>query len=167
MKNEGENMEPQRALRNARGKPEHQEEALFNKILCALLVKRTKEEPRERQKKRPQGGKAQRRIYSLNSRCSLWSLWLKFDTTEFILRNILYERQKEISLQYKGKDIGKHRIDYLVEDRVIVELKAVEAMNKIYEAQLLTYLRAMNKRVGLLINFNVERVTDGVKRLVI
>jgi GxxExxY protein len=83
------------------------------------------------------------------------------------LRNTLYERQKEISLQYKGKDIGKHRIDYLVEDRVIVELKAVEAMNKIYEAQLLTYLRAMNKRVGLLINFNVERVTDGVKRLVI
>jgi GxxExxY protein len=86
---------------------------------------------------------------------------------EFILRNILYERQKEISLQYKGKDIGKHRIDYLVEARVIVELKAVEAMNKIYEAQLLTYLRAMNKRVGLLINFNVERVTDGVKRLII
>jgi GxxExxY protein len=85
---------------------------------------------------------------------------------EFLLRNILYARQKEISLQYKGKDIGKHRIDYLVEDRVIVELKAVEAMNKIYEAQLLTYLRAMNKRVGLLINFNVERVTDGVKRLI-
>jgi hypothetical protein len=50
-------MKPQRALRNARGKPEHQEEALFNKILCALLVKRTKEEPRERQKKRPQGGR--------------------------------------------------------------------------------------------------------------
>jgi hypothetical protein len=49
-------MKPQRALRNARGKPEHQEEALFNKILCALLVKRTKEEPRERQKKRPQRG---------------------------------------------------------------------------------------------------------------
>jgi hypothetical protein len=41
-----------------------------------------------------------------------------------------------------------------------------EAMNKIYEAQLLTYLRVMNKRVGLLINFNVERVTDGVKRLI-
>ena len=61
------------------------------------------------------------------------------------MRNILYERQKEISLQYKGKDIGKHRIDYLVEDRVIVELKAVEAMNKIYEAQLLTYLKAMNR----------------------
>lgn len=50
---------------------------------------------------------------------------------------------------------------------VIVELKAVEAMNKIYEAQLLTYLRAMNKRVGLLINFNVGRLKEGLKRLII
>ena len=86
---------------------------------------------------------------------------------EFKLRNIAYERQKEISLKYKGKDIGKHRIDYLIEDEVIVEIKAVETMNKIYEAQLLTYLKAMNKRIGLLINFNVERLKDGIKRLII
>lgn len=86
---------------------------------------------------------------------------------EFILRGIPHERQKEISLQYKGKNIGKHRLDYLVEDQVIVELKAVEAMNRIYEAQLLTYLKALNKRVGLLVNFNVEKVKDGIKRLII
>ena len=86
---------------------------------------------------------------------------------EFTLRGIVYERQKEINLQYKGKEIGRHRIDFLVEDEVIVELKAVEGMNKIYEAQLLTYLRAMGKRVGLLINFNVERLRDGIKRLII
>lgn len=86
---------------------------------------------------------------------------------EFTLRGIVYDRQKEISLRYKSKDIGKHRIDYLVEDEVIVELKAVEAMNKIYEAQLLTYLKAMDKRVGLLINFNVERLKDGIRRLII
>jgi len=86
---------------------------------------------------------------------------------EFRLRNIQYERQKEIGLKYKGKDIGKHRIDYLVENEVIVELKAVETMNKIYEAQLLTYLKAMHKRVGLLINFNGERLKDGIKRLII
>ena len=48
-----------------------------------------------------------------------------------------------------------------------LELKAVEAMNKLYEAQLLTYLRAMNKRVGLLINFNVERLKNGIKRLIV
>jgi GxxExxY protein len=86
---------------------------------------------------------------------------------EFTLRKIVYERQKEINLKYKGKEIGKHRIDFFVENEVIVELKAVEAMNKIYDAQLLTYLRAMGKRVGLLINFNVERLRDGIKRLII
>ena len=86
---------------------------------------------------------------------------------EFTLRGIVYERQKEINLQYKGKEIGRHRIDFLVEDEVIVELKAVEGMNKIYEAQLLTYLRAKGKRVGLLINFNVARLKDGIKRLII
>jgi GxxExxY protein len=86
---------------------------------------------------------------------------------EFTLRGIAYDRQKEISLKYKGKDIGKHRIDFLVEDEVIVELKAVETMNRIYEAQLLTYLKAMDKRIGLLLNFNVERLKDGIKRLII
>ena len=86
---------------------------------------------------------------------------------EFTLRGIVDERQKEINLQYKGQEIGRHRIDFLVEDEVIVELKAVEGMNKIYEAQLLTYLRAKGKRVGLLINFNVARLKDGIKRLII
>ena len=56
---------------------------------------------------------------------------------EFELRGIQYERQKEMGLRYKGREIGRHRIDYLIEDQVIVELKAVETMNKIYEAQLL------------------------------
>ena len=60
-----------------------------------------------------------------------------------------------------------NRIDYLVENQVIVELKAVEAINKTYEAQLLTYLKAMEKRVGLIINFNVNRPKDGIKRLII
>jgi GxxExxY protein len=86
---------------------------------------------------------------------------------EFTLRVIKYEKQKEINLKYKGKEIGKHRIDFLVENEVVLELKAVETMNKIYEAQILTYLRAMNKSVGLLINFNVERLKDGIKRLIL
>lgn len=86
---------------------------------------------------------------------------------EFTLRGVAFYKQKEISLKYKGKEIGKHRIDYLIENEVIVELKAVENMNRIYEAQILTYLKAMEKRVGLLINFNVERLKDGVKRLIL
>lgn len=53
---------------------------------------------------------------------------------EFELRDVLYERQKEISLNYKHRHVGKHRIDFLVEDRVIVELKAVELIHPIYEA---------------------------------
>jgi GxxExxY protein len=86
---------------------------------------------------------------------------------EFTLRGINYEKQKEINLKFKGKEIGKHRIDFLVENEVVLELKAVESMHNIFEAQILTYLRAMNKRVGLLINFNVERLKDGIKRLIL
>lgn len=86
---------------------------------------------------------------------------------EFSLRGIVYEKQKEIKLTYKEKNVGNHRIDFLVEKEVIVELKATEAIHKIYEAQLLTYLKAMQKRVGLLLNFNVERLRDGIKRLVL
>lgn len=87
-------------------------------------------------------------------------------TYEFELRKIAFERQKEIHLKYKGRNIGNHRIDFLIEE-VIVELKVVERIHDIYEAQLLTYLRAMNKRVGLLMNFNVEKLKDGIKRLII
>lgn len=86
---------------------------------------------------------------------------------EFELRDIKYSRQTEIFLKYKDKNIGRHRIDYLVENEIIVELKAVEVMHRIYEAQLLTYLKALEKKVGLLINFNVLRLKDGLKRLIV
>ena len=86
---------------------------------------------------------------------------------EFTLRGINYEKQREIILEFKGKEIGKHRIDFLVKNEVVLELNAVESMHKIFEAQLLTYLRATNKRVGLLINFNVERLKDGIKRMIL
>ena len=85
---------------------------------------------------------------------------------EFQLKQIRYEKQKEIALIYKEKNIGRHRIDFLVEDEVILELKAVDSMHKIFEAQVLTYLKAMNKHIGLLINFNVLCLKDGIKRLI-
>ena len=84
---------------------------------------------------------------------------------EFTLRRIRFERQKEIRLTYKGKDVGWYRVDHLVEDEVLVELKTVETLQGIHETQLLTYLRALNKKVGLLINFNVVRFPEGIKRL--
>lgn len=86
---------------------------------------------------------------------------------EFELNHVPFERQKPIGLKYKGKEIGDHRVDFLVEDKVIVELKAVEAMTNVFQAQLLTYLKVTNKRVGLLINFNVPRLKDGIRRLVL
>ena len=58
-----------------------------------------------------------------------------------------------------------YRIDLLVEDRVIVELKAVEKTTPLHEAQLLSYLKLSNKKIGLLINFNVVRLKDGIKRM--
>lgn len=97
----------------------------------------------------------------------LESLYEEALVEEFKLRRISFERQKEVVLKYKGKNIGNHRLDLLVEDKVIVELKATDAINKIYEAQLLTYLKATNKRIGLLVNFNVERLKDGIKRFII
>ena len=60
-----------------------------------------------------------------------------------------------------------HRIDFLVENEVVLELKAVETINKIFEAQLLTYLKALEKKVGLIINFNVEMLRDGIRRLIL
>ncbi len=86
---------------------------------------------------------------------------------EFQLRRISFERQKEIELKYKGNEIGKHRIDFLVKYLVIVELKAVVSINKIHEAQILTYLKAMDKRIGLLLNFNEERLKTGIKRFIV
>ena len=84
---------------------------------------------------------------------------------EFALRGIRFERQKEIRLTYKGKDVGWYKVDHLVEDEVLVELKTVESLQGIHEAQLMTYLRALNKKVGLLINFNVGRFPEGIKRV--
>ncbi len=95
----------------------------------------------------------------------LKSLYEEALAQEFSLRGIAYEKQKEVSLKYKGKDIGNHRVDYLIESEVLMELKTVETIDKIYEVQVLTYLRAMNKRVGLLVNFNVERLKDGLRKL--
>jgi GxxExxY protein len=87
---------------------------------------------------------------------------------EFHLRGIRFERQKEMPVRYKGFliEVG-YRLDLLVEDSVIVELKAVTEMHPIYEAQLITYLRLSGCRVGLLINFNVPRLKDGLTRRIV
>jgi len=83
------------------------------------------------------------------------------------LRGIKFERQVPLSLNYKGVDLDcGYRLDLLVEDKVIVELKSVEALEPIHEAQLLTYLKLRNAWLGLIINFNVIMLKDGVRRQV-
>jgi GxxExxY protein len=86
---------------------------------------------------------------------------------ELNLRGLQVERQKAIPLEYKGMALGDgFRIDLLVQEQVIVEVKAVEHIQPIHEAQLLTYLRLSDKRLGLLINFNEKTIKEGVKRVV-
>ena len=75
------------------------------------------------------------------------------------------ETQVDLPLFYKGEPTGKfYRIDMIVENKIIVELKAVENLLPIHEVQLVTYLKLTNKAIGLLINFNVPVLKDGVKR---
>ena len=68
---------------------------------------------------------------------------------------------------YKGQTIGEYRLDLIVQDSVVVEVKSVERFDPIFEAQVLTYLRVTGKKVGLLINFNSRLLRDGVKRYVL
>ena len=87
---------------------------------------------------------------------------------ELHLRGLDFKRQVELPLLYKGLklDCG-YKLDLIVQDRIILELKAVEKLLPIHEAQLLTYLRLTGKRVGLLINFNVPLLTQGIIRRVL
>ena len=78
-----------------------------------------------------------------------------------------YEKQIILPIEYKGRVIeGAYRIDVLVEDKIILELKAIEKIEKIHKAQLLTYLKLSNKELGLLINFNVELLKSGISRVI-
>jgi GxxExxY protein len=77
---------------------------------------------------------------------------------------ISYENEVRVPARYKGRIIGEYRIDFIVEDLVIVEIKSVERTPPVFDAQMLTYLRVTGKRVGLLINFNSRLLTEGLKR---
>jgi GxxExxY protein len=86
---------------------------------------------------------------------------------EFVLRGIPFERQQPIPLVYKGikLDCG-FRLDLHIAKRVIVELKSVDGLNPVHEAIILTYLRLSGCELGLLINFNVSVLKDGVRRFI-
>ncbi|MFN9111126.1 MAG: GxxExxY protein [Bacteroidota bacterium] len=79
---------------------------------------------------------------------------------------LFVERQKSLPLVYENVklDIG-YRVDLLIEKKLIIELKSVDALNEIHFAQLLTYLKLSNCKLGLLINFNVTLIKNGIKRI--
>jgi len=86
---------------------------------------------------------------------------------ELTKRNIRTDRQVQLPVIYDGIKIDAgYRIDLLVENHLIIEIKAVDHLLPIHEAQLLTYLKLADKKVGLLINFNVQSLKDGIKRMV-
>ncbi len=87
---------------------------------------------------------------------------------ELSLRGFSFERQKPLPLQYKGikLDCG-YRVDLLVEGKVVLELKCADSITPVHEAQLLTYLRLSGAKVGLILNFHVAAMRDGIKRRVL
>ncbi|WP_437127404.1 GxxExxY protein [Maribellus mangrovi] len=86
---------------------------------------------------------------------------------EFELRGIFAENQVPVQLQYKGFMLGKdYRIDILVEREIVIELKAVEIVLPVHEAQIISHLKLTDKRLGFLINFNVPLLKEGFRRFV-
>ncbi len=85
---------------------------------------------------------------------------------ELAVRGIPFLRQPAIAVNYKGRSIGEGRLDFLVDDLIVLELKAVKALAPIFDAIVMAYLRATQKRLGLLINFHVPLLKDGLNRIV-
>ena len=95
---------------------------------------------------------------------SIYEKALCFELNE---NNLTYKNQVLIPINYKGHLLGDHRLDLLVEDSIIIELKAVEKMDPVFEAQILSYLRLTGKKLGLLINFNTPILIKGIKRIIL
>ena len=97
----------------------------------------------------------------------LESTYEKCLVQELLLLGIKAERQKLLPIHYKGLEIDEaYRMDIVVEDRMILELKMVDSLNNVHLAQLLTYLKLSGYSLGYLLNFNVTLMKDGIRRVV-
>jgi GxxExxY protein len=81
-------------------------------------------------------------------------------------RGVAYQQQHPFSLSYRGKAVGQGRVDLLVEQTLIIELKTVDQIAPIHRAQVISYLKALNCQLGLLINFNAPVLKDGIQRII-
>ena len=98
----------------------------------------------------------------------LESVYAKCFYYELTNRNIRYERQKDVPIIYQSKIIDEGlRLDLLIDEVIIIELKAQENYHPVWEAQVLSYLKLTGKRLGFLINFHVPLMKDGIKRLIL
>jgi len=86
---------------------------------------------------------------------------------ELSLQKIPFVRQVAVPVQYKNHLVGQGRLDFLINNELVVELKAVDALLPIHKAQVLSYLKATQHRLGLLINFNVPVLMRGVQRVIL
>lgn len=84
---------------------------------------------------------------------------------EFALRGIRFIKEHKFAVSYKGEVIGSGKIDFFVEDEIVVELKSVESLAPVHTAQVLSYLKATDRKLGLIINFNAKLLKDGLKRV--
>lgn len=80
---------------------------------------------------------------------------------------LTFRNQFVIPISYKGESIGEHRLDILVEESLVVEIKAVDRFDPVFKAQLLSYLKIGSFKLGLLINFNVPLLKDGITRVIL
>ena len=85
---------------------------------------------------------------------------------ELNLRNIKHQRQYKVNIQYKNNSIGDGRFDLLIENKLVVELKTVDILLPLHKAQVISYLKATNLHLGLLINFNTPLLKHGIKRII-
>lgn len=86
---------------------------------------------------------------------------------ELEFMGLSYRRQVEVPVIYRDRQIARYRIDLIVTDLVVVEIKSVEALNPLHEAQILSYLRLTRAKIGLLMNFNARMLKQGVRRFIL
>ncbi len=97
----------------------------------------------------------------------LESIYEKAICHEVGIEGLKYQSQVVVPIMYKGTALGEHRLDMIVEDEIIAEFKAVDRMDPVFKAQVLSYLRLTSKKIGLLINFNVPYLKDGIQRIIL
>ncbi|MGA3244684.1 MAG: GxxExxY protein [Bacteroidota bacterium] len=97
----------------------------------------------------------------------LESMYEEALSIELKLRGIPFKRQVSLGVEYKGERVGEGKMDLLVKDALIVELKTVDSLAPIHKAQAISYLKATGYKLALLINFNVPVLKDGIKRIIL